>query len=224
MKLIPILVIFVLSMQIVIAQSGPPVPSPVKVFVEVNGQKLNHDGIMTNLFTKEVINIRTIDGIMLSDLSKFKLGYAPAQRGYPGDQIELKVCDVSSKCTFSFYIENTFPHEFSVIIQDPSIPKPEPILQTCSDGVSKVVDMKDCPVQPQPEPESNLLEYLIGLIIGILALFGWGKGFAKLIEYYINKAKEEEKKGNKELAQKYRERAKKMAQSVITGYLAGKYK
>ena len=65
---------------------------------------------------------------------------------------------------------------------------------------------------------------MIYLIAGIIGLFAWGKGFAALIKYYLNKAIEAEKSGDKELAKKYRERAKKMAQSVITGYLAGKYK
>ena len=196
MKLIPILIIIgMLSIPLALAQ--PPVPSPVKVIVEVNGHKLSYDGTMTNLFTREIVNINVVEGVMLSDLSRFKLGYAPAQRGYAGDRIELKVCDISSKCTFSFYIENTLPHEFNVIIQDPSIVLP-PILQTCPDEVSKVVDMRDCPVKCADntfvkdsneclENKEQILGYTktqLGVTAGISA------GFAALIVYWVYKRKQ----------------------------------
>ena len=96
---------------------------------------------------------------------------------------------------------------------------------TCSDG-TLVDDLAKCPTTPitPPEPESNLLTYLIILIAGILAFFGWGKGFAGLIKYKLKQADEAEKAGNKELAKKYRATAEKMAKSIVTNYLAGKYK
>lgn len=192
-----ILIVLLLSLS-VIAQSSPPVPSPVKVLVEVNGQKLNYDGIMTNLYTKEAVNIRTVDGVMLSDLSKFKqFGFAPAQRGYPGDQIELKVCDVSPKCTINFYIENTFPHEFSVIFQDSSIVLPNQKTQcfdgsfveapaicpqpyTCSNGVL-VNSKENCPIESK-EHADEIVKQIVIYGGGAVAL-----GFAALYLYYRRK-------------------------------------
>ena len=79
------------------------------------------------------------------------------------------------------------------------------------------------PIVPS-EPESNLYAWLIGLIATIIGLFVWGKGFAALIKYKLKQADEAEKAGNKELAKKYRSTAEKMAKSVITNYMAGKYK
>ena len=118
-----------------------------------------------------------------------------------------------------------------VIPTEPIVPiEPEPAtvvtpVYNCPDG-TQVTDLAKCPEKQviPPEPESNLFDYLIYLIAGIIALFAWGKGFAGLIKYYMNKSKEAEQAGDKELAKKYRERAEKMAKSVITNYLAGKYK
>ena len=95
----------------------------------------------------------------------------------------------------------------------PTIPVEEPVIPTEPTE----------PIVPS-EPESNLYAWLIGLIATIVGLFAWGKGFAALIKYKLKQADEADKKGNKELAKKYRATAEKMAKSVITNYLAGKYK
>lgn len=63
--------------------------------------------------------------------------------------------------------------------------------------------------------------WLIGLIAGVVGIFVWGKGFASLIRYYLKKAKETK---DSVLREKYRKRAEKMAKSVVTNFLAGKYK
>ena len=77
------------------------------------------------------------------------------------------------------------------------------------------------PDVPPVEPESNLKTILITLIATIIGLFAWGKGFAGLIKYYLKLADETE---DRELAKKYRDRAEKMAKTVVTNFLAGKYK
>ena len=58
----------------------------------------------------------------------------------------------------------------------------------------------------------------------MIGVFAWGAGFKGLIIYYLNKAKEADIVGDKELAKKHRDRAEKMARTVITNFLAGKYK
>ena len=103
------------------------------------------------------------------------------------------------------------------IIPTPVIPTPIAKLK-CDDG-TEVSDLKDC-----PSPSSNLEAYLIGLIAFIIGVFAWGKGFAALIKSKLKKADEAEKMGNKALAKKYRDTAEKMAKSVITNFMAGKYK
>jgi hypothetical protein len=79
-------------------------------------------------------------------------------------------------------------------------------------------------IEPEPTKWDEIKDWLIGLIAGIIGVFAWGKGFAGLIKYYLKKAKEADKIGDKELAGKYRERAEKMAKTTITNFLAGKYK
>lgn len=65
---------------------------------------------------------------------------------------------------------------------------------------------------------------LIGLLAVIIGVFPWGKGFKGLIKYYLKKGKEARKAGDKALAKKYEARAHKMASTVVTNFLAGKYK
>lgn len=217
-----------LILMISLAFASPPVPAPVKILVSVNGEKIDFaDTKVTNKYTGEILtpkehpDLEIKDGFGQFDLSYFKQGYAVMQRGYAGDEIEVVACNVHPSCTNTFILDSTDPRTLSINIVDSSIITPKVI--QCFDGTT-VIAPAICPQSPQPEPESNLEEYLLALIAGILAIFVWGKGFAGLIKYYLNKAKEEEKKGNKELAQRYRERAKKMAESVVTGFLAGKYK
>lgn len=82
------------------------------------------------------------------------------------------------------------------------------------------------PVEPpvEPEPSNNLVTLILGMIASILVIFGWGKGFAGLIKYYLKKSEEAQKAGDLELAKKYQDRATKMAKTVLTNFMAGKYK
>ncbi len=83
------------------------------------------------------------------------------------------------------------------------------------------------PVEPTVIPDEDpneLRDMLLKLIASIIGIFAWGAGFRGLIVYYLNKAKEADKAGNKVLAAKHRARAEKMAKTVITNFLAGKYK
>ncbi|KKM32387.1 hypothetical protein LCGC14_1565780, partial [marine sediment metagenome] len=107
-----------------------------------------------------------------------------------------------------------------VVDDEDDVVIPPVVTYICADG-SQVYNSNDCPI----EPESNTLKtVLISLIAAIIGIFAWGKGFAGLIKYYLRLADEAEKAGDKELAKKYRDRASKMAKTVVTNYLAGKYK
>ncbi len=96
----------------------------------------------------------------------------------------------------------------------------------CSDG-SEVSDKSNCPVEdedkvvPPVEPESDLKTILITMIASIIGVFTWGKGFAGLIKYYLRLAEET---NDRTLAKKYKDRAEKMAKTVVFNFLAGKYK
>lgn len=205
--------------------------------------------VLTSSITGSLVTERGKFAVLLNDFGRDEFGNSKYTEPintrtikYPGDRIQIKVVkdgqsnDVScASCIYTFNVPLSFPYYFDMKVVDSTVQVVEKKVVTektvekevivteyvCSDG-TKAESADKCP--KEEESESNLIDYLIGLIVGILALFGWGKGFAGLIKYYINKAKEEEKKGNKELAQRYRERAKKMTQSIITGYLAGKYK
>jgi hypothetical protein len=104
-------------------------------------------------------------------------------------------------------------------VEPPVIPPVEP----------PVIPPVEPPVVPPVEPpvdedDNTLATILITLIAAIIGLFAWGKGFAGLIKYYLKEADKAEKAGDKEKAKAYRARAEKMAKSVVTNYLAGKYK
>ena len=103
----------------------------------------------------------------------------------------------------------------------PPYPEPEPeTIIVCEDG-SEVDDASKCPIV---EEGYSLQQLIIGMIATIIGIFAWGKGFAGLIKYYLRLAKEAKSAGNKELALKYQQRAEKMAKTVLTNFLAGKYK
>jgi hypothetical protein len=109
--------------------------------------------------------------------------------------------------------------------EPPTEPEPKPIPTTVPIPTIPVVTTTIPPtIEPEPTKWDEIKDWLIGLIAGIIGVFAWGKGFAGLIKYYLKKAKEADKIGDKELAGKYRERAEKMAKTTITNFLAGKYK
>lgn len=203
-KLIPVLM-FVLMMGIAIAQGAPPVPSPVKILVSANGQKISYaDTKVTNLFTGEVLSasnvgsLKIVDGVGLFDLSNFKQGYAAAQRGYAGDRIEVVACNIHPSCTTYFYIDSTLPRDVVIAISDASIVLPQPQVievpkeiikevpievivpvYVCSDG-TKVDDAKNCPIESKEHAEWTVKEIIS--VGGIAAL-----GFAALYLYYRRK-------------------------------------
>ncbi len=106
------------------------------------------------------------------------------------------------------------------VVDDDKDDIPPVIVTKCSDG-SIAEPGVAC---PKEDEESDLSTILITLIATIIGFFAWGKGFAGLIKYYLRLADEAAKAGDKELAEKYRARAEKMAKTVVTNFLAGKYK
>ena len=64
---------------------------------------------------------------------------------------------------------------------------------------------------------------MITLAITILTLFGWGKGFVGLANYWFNKGKDYEKAGNKVEAKKCYDRAAKMLKTALKRVEEGKY-
>ena len=68
-----------------------------------------------------------------------------------------------------------------------------------------------------------LLKTLIGLAIAVLGMFGWGKGFAGLANYYFNKGQELERQGKKAEAKKAYDRAAKMLRTALKRASEGKY-
>lgn len=205
------------------------------------------------LTPNEVGSLRIENGIGFFDLSEFKLGYQFANPffNYIGDKIDVRICDFHPSCTFSFYVTTRDPivNTFKIVITDETILK-ERYLYQCWDS-SWVASQNDCPVQPKPEPKliyvcsdgskvskvsecappeveekeiSDLWKGLIALAIIVLGIFGWGKGFTALANYYFNKAKELERQGRKAEAKKYYERASKMLKTALSKAAEGKYK
>lgn len=106
-------------------------------------------------------------------------------------------------------------------------PQPEPEPETPVVDDDDEVEVTPLPiVEPpvEPEEETSLQDVLLRLIASVIGIFAWGAGFRGLIVYYLNKAKEAEKAGDKVLAKKHRDRAGKMARTVVFNFLAGKYK
>tara|TARA_Y100000310_G_scaffold57061_1_gene52303 strand:+ start:2147 stop:2908 length:762 start_codon:yes stop_codon:yes gene_type:complete len=239
---------------IVSVLAGPPSPAPVKLDVTVNDNKISYDATATNIDTEEVLNIEIIGGVGIFDLNQFKVNpdpFIPMPFAISRNTIKIVACNVHPDCTTTFVVESFDPKTIRMDIQDASIPETS-YRWVCGDG-STVDSEADCPVQvpeevevevevekivevdvekiveveveaDKPEPEDAVREWLIGLIAGIIGVFAWGAGFAGLIKYYLRKATEERKAGNIKLANKYRNRAEKMAKTVITNFLAGKYK
>ncbi len=110
------------------------------------------------------------------------------------------------------------------VVKPPVIPPVEPPVDPC-EGNTQCGECgnSDCLIVP-PDDEETLKDFLIKLIAVIIGVFAWGAGFKGLILYYLNEAKKADAAGDKELAKKHRARAEKMAKTVITNFLAGKYK
>lgn len=154
------------------------------------------------------------------------------------DVVKVKGCDSFDSCEQSVNILDKSSVQINfvysegapkVIVESNTVTeyKDKPVY-VCSDG-SQVVDASLCPKvidEPPVEPvdDNQIQDWLIGLIAGIIGVFAWGAGFAGLIKYYLRLAKEADKAGNRELAKKHRERAEKMAKTVVLNFLAGKYK
>jgi len=143
---------FLIGLMLVLSlvQAAPPIPAPVKIVVQVNGQNINYaDTKVTNKATGEILTKTEVgslyiqNGIGLFDLSEFTQGYESAGRTYAGDEIEVVACNVHSDCTKTFRITNTNPRIVSFYITTGNA-------YVCWDN-SVVPNPSNCPVQPQPE-------------------------------------------------------------------------
>ncbi len=135
--------------------------------------------------------------------------------------------------SFNTEVSEVIEPESTPVEPIPVEPTPvEPTEPTPAEPVTTTPTPTPTPVEPTPveptepvEPKGSAFQtFLITLIAAIIGFFAWGKGFAGLIKYYLRLAKEAEKSGDTESAKKYRARAEKMAKTVVTNYLAGKYK
>lgn len=216
----------ILILMIAIAFASPLIPAPVKILVSINGQKISYsDTKVTNKYTGEVLtpkerpDLEIKDGFGQFDLSYFKQGYAVAQRGYVGDQIEVIACNVHPSCTNTFYLDSTEPRTILINIVDSSVVLPQPeiiekpveiIKEVPKETIVEKEIVKEVPIdETAKDPVSYLLGALIGLLASILGLFAWGKGFEKILKYW---------------AKKDPQRAYKMAKTVVKNYKDGKYK
>lgn len=101
--------------------------------------------------------------------------------------------------------------------------EPEVIVKekiVCADG-TEVTDKSLC---VEPEGMSVIWKGIIGLAIFVLGLFGWGKGFTALANYYYKKGEELEAQGKKAEAKKMYDRAASMLKTALKKAQEGKYK
>ena len=250
MKKLPILgLLFTLILSI--AALGFAVPHVVYGSITHDGVPVKNIQVrITNLITgASDLGFTDSNGRYQFDLSNVDPNY----RGSDSVKISLVYCESSPSCSKSSALGggNTYL-AFDLVKESLPIKPADAVVvrYVCWDGTA-VESQSSCPVQSQPEPVIVVKEvtvekiycedgtevgdkadcagieweaWLIGLIAGIIGLFAWGKGFAALIKYYLKKAKEFESIGDKATAKRYKERAEKMAKTVITNFLAGKYK
>ncbi len=159
MKKLTILTLIMFLTSMISVMAGPSPPDPVTLKLRVNGEPYGVPDVrVTNLATGEVLTkdeVPQLDmskGISAFLMSSFEQGYdGPNLRlGYPGDEIEVKMCELSPQCTFTFYAAYTNPIDFTfnIDIIDDTIP-PQFV---CWDN-SVVTSSDDCPFQPIPQPE-----------------------------------------------------------------------
>ena len=232
-KLIPILFVFMLIMSLVAIAQSPPVPSPVRGYLKVDGQTVSGYVIqIENLRTDEVIS-----GDQRSQLISEKAGFAfdllwfeqgalgPIPSiGFAGGILEVRVKGISNSAV-RIPVPYSFPAEVTIDL----LGRPE-LVYVCSDG-QRVASSSLCPVvEPvevikevivvkevivevvEDEPvdgEQDLYDNIFQLAIKILAAFGFGLGFLGLVNYYW--------KGGQKI------RAIKMLNTAIRKALLGKY-
>ncbi len=175
MKKLPILLtlLFVLSILTVAGYNtrgghcGPSVPRPVVFSLDVNGVLAsNNDVEVKNLATGEVLTVTDVpqlnmeNGIAGFDLNEFDgcdksvlcdcFRLADSWSGYPGDEIQITLCDYHTNCFFKFNLDNVVLSKgiFKVGVNDSSIPI-EKIVEVIKE-VTVEVDKK-CPSLSCPD-------------------------------------------------------------------------
>ena len=94
---------------------------------------------------------------------------------------------------------------------------------TCEDG-STVTNADDCPKDSDALAIAlGILAGLIGIALGVLAKFHWGKGFVGLANYYKKLGDEAKEAGDLETAKKHYARAAKMISTAVTKAKDGSY-
>ena len=153
---------FLALMMVVSVLAGPPVPSPVKFKISVNGFNVDYDNtIITNLNTGEVLTVqnaggslRVENGVGFFDLSAFKINpdpFIPMPFGLSGNVIEIQACAIHVDCTFRFTIDRFEPRTINIVIDDSTIPIEKIVkIYICTDG-SEVTDPNLCPVVEEEE-------------------------------------------------------------------------
>ena len=192
-----LLAILMLGLSVYSAVAQPPVPAPVKITVKINGISAYYESLsVKNIATGEVLAKEQVPSLLLSngvaifDMSEFKQGYVAKTSRYSGDFIEIKACEVSTKCVVSYEIISTAPKEVNIIIEDSSIPIEkiikEPVIiekpvekteYVCSDG-SKVESADKCAIET-----TEYEKYAVAALIGAGAV----AGFIGLYKYYRKK-------------------------------------
>ena len=158
MKKLLILLVFLLAIGLISAQSGPPIPSPIKIVVSVNGHPINYaDTTVTNKDTGEVLTVQNVGGLNIQkgvglfDLSDFQMGFTPKFRIYPGDTIKVVACNLHPLCTQSFTISDLNPRVIIIEIVDETIPREKYILRyQCEDGSWMEDSKENCPIVIPP--------------------------------------------------------------------------
>lgn len=139
--------------------SAQPMPTPVKFQVSINGYEPYYNGVqIKNIASGEILtkedrgSLKMERGVAFFDLADFKQGVFGPTRGYTGDEIEAKLCDVHPSCTYKFRIDiplhQWLPKTFYIKVEDTTIPV-EKYLYQCWDG-TWMASQNECPIKQEP--------------------------------------------------------------------------
>lgn len=238
MKKLIIPIIFLLLVGLVLA--GPPMPAPVKGQVFVEGSPADGYYVeVTNDFTKEVLTYKEVstlkieNGIYFFDMSSFKEGYETTSARTKGDTIIVTFGNKNITFTadsFPYVVPNMNVGKEDLPVVIPPVEPPVTVKILCSDGVTYVDKVEDCPAVEPPKEDLTmeislaLLATLLGLGCIILGKFKWGKGFVGLANYYKKLGDEARSRKDYAQAKKYYERAAKMVSTAVKKAKDGSYK
>lgn len=118
----------------------------------------------------------------------------------------------------------------------PRVVSPDPVVVE-KEVIKEVVKEVEVPVSDEGDL-SQLQLLSLGMIAAVIGIFSWGKGFAGLIKWRLGKAKKELRIANAaknagdmslykvhlDLSVKHQKTAEKMSKTVLTNFMAGKYK